>query len=630
MFDSILKSCTLFLPYPALALAISLGLTYVAITILPLLGYIDIPRGRHQHEKPVPRGGGVAIWIAFFVTVFLQSVMFRDSNPELYKTTVHFLHNFLLPAGIIFVVGLIDDRYELRSIIKLFAQIAVGVLIFRNGGGITNILGYGLSSAAALGITVFWCVMIINAFNLIDGVDGIAAGLGAISSLLLAIWTLLADGSAAMVLILLIFSASCLGFLRFNFSPARIFMGDTGSMFLGLFFAYISMQYSTKSVTMTSLLIPLAAIGVPMFDVFLAVWRRFFRKYIYKVSEGKVMDGDHDHLHHRILKETGTARKTAFVIYSLSLGISLLAMACTFLESSLPTLIFVLFLIIFFVMIRYSSIELYDTLTYAIKGLQKPHRNFVFTALLPVVDCCLCFVAFLLCRQFFNVLLPVPDYPWWLVTHAAPFIVVLCCSGIYRTFWLRAGIIQYYKLVRLLCIAGMIGYILNCFVCVYFLDLAPEILWQYSGFYISYTLLIVVSIAGERFLLRYYESFGYRRLSIRNQGKTSTLKRVIIYGGGLACRMYVCQLYCSSQSENLHIVGIIDDNPALNGLNVYGFNVLGTLRRLDAIYRKKEFDAIVITCKNLSAGKLRRLQEFQKKHHIQLSVFSCEQKDLSE
>jgi FlaA1/EpsC-like NDP-sugar epimerase len=190
--------------------------------------------------------------------------------------------------------------------------------------------------------------------------------------------------------------------------------------------------------------------------------------------------------------------------------------------------------------------------------------------------------------------------------------------------------VVWFAVLLMLCIAGMIGYILNCFVCVYFLDLAPEILWQYSGFYISYTLLIVVSIAGERFLLRYYESFGYRRLSIRNQGKTSTLKRVIIYGGGLACRMYVCQLYCSSQSENLHIVGIIDDNPALNGLNVYGFNVLGTLRRLDAIYRKKEFDAIVITCKNLSAGKLRRLQEFQKKHHIQLSVFSCEQKDLSE
>ena len=225
MFDSILKSCTLFLPYPALALAISLGLTYVAITILPLLGYIDIPRGRHQHEKPVPRGGGVAIWIAFFVTVFLQSVMFRDSNPELYKTTVHFLHNFLLPAGIIFVVGLIDDRYELRSWLKLLFQIAVGVIFYLEGAGISKIFIYPIPAPIGLAITVGWSVVIINAFNLIDGLDGVAAGLAAIASFFLAVWTILLGGSAAMVVILLTFCASCLGFLRFNFSPARIFMG---------------------------------------------------------------------------------------------------------------------------------------------------------------------------------------------------------------------------------------------------------------------------------------------------------------------------------------------------------------------------------------------------------------------
>lgn len=630
MFDSILKSCTLYLPYPALALAISLGLTFVAIQVLPFLGYIDIPRGRHQHAKPVPRGGGVAIWIAFFITVALQSVMFKGSSPGFYNDTVHFLHNFFLPAGIIFVVGVLDDRYELRSIVKLIAQIVVGVLIYRNGGGITDILGYELSMPLSLGLTVFWCVMIINAFNLIDGVDGIAAGLAVISSFLLAIWTLLSGGSSAMVLILLIFCASCLGFLRFNFSPARIFMGDTGSMFLGLFFAYISMQYSTKSVTITSLLIPLAAIGVPMFDVFLAVWRRFFRKYIYKISGSKVMEGDHDHLHHRILKETGTARKTAYVIYCLSLGLSLLAMSCAFFESSLPTLVFVLFLIMFFVMIRYSSIELYDTLTYVVKGLQRPHKSFVLIALQPVVDSCLCFLAFLFCKYFFTSLLPNAENPWWILTHAAPFIVVLCCSGIYRTFWLRAGIIQYYKLARLLGAAGIIGYILNCFVCVYVFKLPPEILWQYSGFYISYVLLIVVAVAGERFLLRYYESFGYRRLSIRNQGKHSDLKRVVVYGGGLGCRLYINQLYCGRHSEGVNIVGIIDDNPALSRLNVYGFDVLGTLRRLEAIYQKTPFEEIIITCNDISNGKIRRLREFQKKNNVRLVAFVRELKEFSE
>lgn len=630
MFDSILKSCALYLPYPALALAISLGLTLVAIHVLPILGYIDIPRGRHQHTKPIPRGGGVAIWIAFFITVALQSVMFKSCSPGFYKDTIFFLHNFFGAAGIIFVVGLLDDRYELRSIVKLLAQIAVGVLIYWSGGGISVILDHELSAPLALGLTVFWCVMIINAFNLIDGVDGVAAGLAVISSFLLAIWTLLSGGSAAMVLILLIFCASCLGFLRFNFSPARIFMGDTGSMFLGLFFAYISMQYSTKSVTVASLLIPLTAIGVPMFDVFLAVWRRFFRRYIYKISGSKVMDGDHDHLHHRILKETGTARKTAYMIYCLSLCLSLLAMAWVFLEASLPTLGFVLFLAMFFVMIRYSSIELYDTLTFVVKGFQRPHKSIILTALHPVCDCCLCFLAFLICRNSFAFLLPDAENPWWFLFHISPFVIILCFSGIYRTFWLRAGIIQYYKLARLLCIAGIAGYILNSLICVYVFKLPSSMLWQYSAFYISYVILMAAAISGERFLLRYYESFGYRRLFIRNQGKYSNLKRTVIYGGGLGCRMYIYQLYCGRRSENVNIVGIIDDNPALGHLNVYGFNVLGTLRRLDAIYQQTPFEEIIITCNDIGNGKIRRLREFQKKYNVRLVTFVCELKEFSE
>ena len=143
-------------------------------------------------------------------------------------------------------------------------------------------------------------------------------------------------------------------------------------------------------------------------------------------------------------------------------------------------------------------------------------------------------------------------------------------------------------------------------------------------------LLIVVAVAGERFLLRYYESFGYRRLSIRNQGKHSDLKRVVVYGGGLGCRLYINQLYCGRHSEGVNIVGIIDDNPALSRLNVYGFDVLGTLRRLEAIYQKTPFEEIIITCNDISNGKIRRLREFQKKNNVRLVAFVRELKEFSE
>ncbi|MBR1953403.1 MAG: undecaprenyl/decaprenyl-phosphate alpha-N-acetylglucosaminyl 1-phosphate transferase, partial [Lentisphaeria bacterium] len=372
MFTAILKGISLYLPYPALGLLISAGLTYLAIFFLPRFGFVDIPGGRHQHEKPVPRGGGIAIVTAFFLTVFLFWVGLLDKNIALYTDIQLFLSKFWLPALIIFVIGVLDDRYELRSCFKLLFQIAVGVIFYLEGAGISKIYIYQIPAPLGLAVTICWSVVIINAFNLIDGLDGVAAGLAAIASFFLAAWTILIGGSPAMVVILLTFSACCLGFLRFNFSPARIFMGDTGSTFLGLFFAYISMQYSAKSVTLTALLVPLAAIGVPMFDVFLAIWRRFFRRYINKDSNSSIMQGDHDHLHHRILKETGIQRKTAWIIYALASGLCLLALIGVFLEESSSAMIFVLLLLTIFVMIRYASIELFDTLTCVRKGLQIP------------------------------------------------------------------------------------------------------------------------------------------------------------------------------------------------------------------------------------------------------------------
>lgn len=626
MFNTILKGISLYLPYPALGLLISAGLTYLAIFFLPRFGFVDIPRGRHQHEKPIPRGGGIAIVTAFFLTVFLFWVSLIDKDMGLYADIQLFFSKFWLPALIIFVIGVLDDRYELRSWLKLLFQIAAGVIFYLEGAGISKIFIYQIPAPLGLIITICWSVVIINAFNLIDGLDGVAAGLASIASFFLAVWTILTGGSPAMVVILLTFSASCLGFLRFNFSPAKIFMGDTGSTFLGLFFAYISMQYSAKSVTLTALLVPLAAIGVPVFDVFLAVWRRFFRRYIKKDSNSSIMQGDHDHLHHRILKETGMQRKTAWIIYALASGLCLLAMVGVFLEESSSAMIFVLFLLTFFVMIRYSSIELFDTLTCVAKGLQIPHRNLILTAIHPLLDGLTVLAAFMLSRYcFFDVLTDKCPEAFLYFMHIAPFVLILCLSGIYRTYWLRAGIIQYYKLLRLLTIAGVAGYILCSAACIYLIKLSDSDIKTYTCFYALFFMLLFAGILIERFLIHYYESWGYRRLFIRNQGKVSGLKKVLIYGGGLLCRIYVTRQYCGFRGdrENIQIIGIIDDSSALRNLNVYGFNVLGTLNDLEKIYSKTPFDSIIITSNDLQDDKLQFLRNFCSGHNIELEIQIC-------
>ena len=630
MLETFLQGCSIYLPYPALALLLSMYFTYLLIFILPRIGFVDIPRGRHQHEKPIPRGGGIGIGLSFIITTFLLAVFLKSNNQAGFEVAYDFLRKFILPAGIILITGVIDDRWELPSWLKLIFQIAAGVIIYFEGAGVQMIFSWKLSMPLALIITVGWSILIIIAFNLIDGLDGIAAGLAVISSLLLALWTLLIGGSAVMAIILLIFCGCCLGFLRYNFAPAKIFMGDTGSMFIGLFFAYMSMQYASKSVTMTTLLVPLAAVGVPMFDVMLAIWRRVFRKYIHKIPGTSIMQGDHDHLHHRILKETGTTRKTAVVIYCIALLLLSFAILSTFMEANVPALFFVLMLLVIFVMIRYSGIELFDTLNSVAKGIKYPHRNIVLTIIHPLVDGVLIFGSFLITRVVCKNFLPSQGNIIWIISHVSPLVLTLCFSRIYRTFWLRVGIIQYYRMIRMLIIAGIGGYILNCILYVYYFDMPQNNAWHISGFYMIFLLLAMALILAERFIIHYYESFGCRRLFIRNQGKNSTLKRVLIYGGGLRCRIYITSQFCglSNSQCTSKIIGIIDDDAALKKLNVYGFDVLGSVAELDEIYAARPFDSIVVTFAEVTEGQLQTLRDFCKCHKVELKAFSCNEVDM--
>lgn len=630
MYYSILKNCATYLPFFALSTLLSIFLTYLLIFFLPRLGFIDVPGGRHQHKKPIPRGGGIAIWFSFFAAAGLLVFSWYANKADFFGESIVFIRNFLPPAVIILIAGVLDDRFEMRSWVKLLIQIAAGTVIYFEGAGINNVFLFTLPMPLALTATIIWSVIIINAFNLIDGLDGIAAGLAVISSLLLAIWTLLTGYSGVMVVFLLLFCGSCIGFLRYNFSPAKIFMGDTGSMFIGLFFAYVSMQYSSKAVMVTSILVPLAAVGIPMFDVILAVWRRFFRRFIQKDPNSSIMQGDHDHLHHRILRETGKTRKTAYIMYLLSISVCLLAMFSSFCVSRIPAIAFVLFLLVFFVMIRYSGIELFDTLTSVAKGVGRPHRNFVMIALHPVIDVILLLFAFWISFNICRNILPQISGAVWVIAHVAPFVFCLCVSGIYRTFWLRAGIIQFYRLIKILGIAGVIGYLLNGTLCMFYFAVPRNEMWKCGSFYLIYLLLVIILILGERFWIHFYESFGYRRLFFRNQGKHSDFERVLVYGGGLLCRLYITKAFCSSKENGgqSKIIGILDDDRALFRLNVYGFKVLGSLTDLEELYSVKKFNRIVIACDTLAEDKQQKLQAFCRQNNVKLQIFVCNENEV--
>lgn len=278
------------------------------------IGAVDKPNQRKVHQKPMARLGGFAIFIGFWLALFF-SISEKAS-----------LLPFFIGALILFFIGIIDDIKELPAKVKLLGQIVAASVVALFGTRIqfvTNILNddstiLNLANWIAIPLTIFWIIAIINAVNLIDGLDGLASGVSAIAALSMGIIAL-KNGDMLLATILFALLGSALGFLPYNFNPASIFMGDTGSMFLGYALGVSSLMATAKSVTFISLIIPILILGIPILDTLFAIIRRM-------MSGKPIFEADKAHLHHQFLKRGFSHKKTVLTIYALSFGLSLCAL----------------------------------------------------------------------------------------------------------------------------------------------------------------------------------------------------------------------------------------------------------------------------------------------------------------
>ena len=277
----------------AVALAVSVLIMPAVIFLAEKTGAMDAPNARKVHKKPIPRIGGLGIYLAFMAAIVFVAIKFKLDDEMLRET-----FGLVLSGSLVVALGLIDDYKNLPAKIKLLGQIgaaAVLVLLFDvRIDFVTDPFGdYIYLEWFAIPATMFWLVGLTNTVNLIDGLDGLAAGVSAIASftiLLVALeqhFTLVAVVTAAL-------AGAALGFLKYNFNPARIFMGDTGSMFLGFMLAGISVTGAFKSVAAIALIVPILALGLPILDTTFAIVRR--------VRGGvPIFKPDKGHLHHRLL-----------------------------------------------------------------------------------------------------------------------------------------------------------------------------------------------------------------------------------------------------------------------------------------------------------------------------------------
>lgn len=288
------------------AMAIALAVTPVARWVALRIGMVDHPAPRKLHARPVPLLGGLALYLA----VLLALVILED------RYNLHQLASVLLGATAISFLGIWDDRWGLRPLIKLAGQGVIAGAVMATGVMI------GLFPWPALNtlITLLWLVGITNAFNLIDNMDGLSGGIGAVCAaffLLLAALNgqYLVGALAAAVL------GACLGFLRYNFNPASIFMGDTGSLFLGFLMAVLGIKLRfPNNVAFVTWMVPVLVLGVPIFDTVLVVFSRLRRGLNPLTMPGK------DHLSHRLVRAGLTHREAVLILYLVQVALGVLAM----------------------------------------------------------------------------------------------------------------------------------------------------------------------------------------------------------------------------------------------------------------------------------------------------------------
>jgi UDP-GlcNAc:undecaprenyl-phosphate GlcNAc-1-phosphate transferase len=300
-------------------------------------GAIDLPdNGRRIHLRPTPRLGGVAIYLSFILTLLavpllgnLVSTSFRENLPRLTA--------LLIPATLIFFFGIYDDFKGTTATQKIIAQIAAAGIIYALGLRIDSLSSpfggtWQLPALLSFPLTALWIVIVTNAFNLIDGIDGLAAGASVFALLSILIFSI-AQGNPEISLIAVVLVGAVIGFLRFNFNPATIFLGDSGSLFLGFMAAALSLAGSQKGSTIIAIAIPLVSFGLPVVEAGLSLVRRF-------LGGDSLLAGDGGHIHHMLLRRGLTQRQAVILLYGICALFSLFGLMLLNPQRNLAALIF--------------------------------------------------------------------------------------------------------------------------------------------------------------------------------------------------------------------------------------------------------------------------------------------------
>jgi UDP-N-acetylmuramyl pentapeptide phosphotransferase/UDP-N-acetylglucosamine-1-phosphate transferase len=587
--ESYMKYVFVFL----LGLVVTFLLTPLVIRLARRIGMMDAPDERRIHTGIIPRGGGLAVFIGFHVAC--AAVYFVPWTPFVTTMEVSWWLKFLPPSVFLVVVGVADDRWGMQPRVKLGCQIVAALGLYAGGVHLGHLLYFPLPWPVDCFLTVLWCVGFMNAFNLIDGLDGLAAGLGIITAAGVA-GSMLIRHLPGDALVLLGLMGACLGFLRYNFNPARVFLGDTGSMFIGFTLAAISLSTGSKGATVASMAIPLMAAGVPILDTALAIWRRSVRRLRQSrggAGGGAVFSADKDHLHHRLLRTWKSHRRVAVILYAINgglVGIGLLSLAF---HDFAVAIYLAAFIAAVYVMVRHLAyVELWDSGVAVARGLRRPPPRAVAVMSYPVADLAVLALALLASIYLTSPLAHGSLAQVWRgysLGWLTPPFLCLIVSRTYSRVWSRARPVEYLVVALALGAGVVLAAVFNVLV-------VRDLTRLQLGGACLFAGAAIFGVIGVRMFPRLVQDA--LPLLLRRQNIVGVPKvPALVYGAGYSFALFMrAKAHAVGDQEKHRIVmGVLDDDSNLHGRIVYGCRVLGGIEKLEESILKHGIQELVIT-----------------------------------
>ncbi len=590
------------------------------LSVAPKLGLMDQPGTRRIHSKPIPRAGGIAIWLSFLLVIAagLASGLFKSHG----SLSWEWLGAFAAGSLVLMVAGILDDRKGLQPLIKLAAHVLAPTVFLLIQPVNTGLFPADWPRGYDMVAFVIWSVVLINAFNLIDGLDGLCGGLAAVATLGLAVIALVNQRTDA-ALLLIVMGGAIVGFLKYNLNPARIFLGDAGSMLIGFFLATAATNAVGRRAVVGIILLPIAVAGVPLLDVLLAIWRRGARRLLNQLRgetiDGGIFDADRDHLHHRMLDSGGSQRKVAIILQGISIILAVIAFLPMLFGEQMLALSVVGLLIVGLVGLRHlARVELEQSGSVVHMVIKLPGNRRRLAMILFVYDVLILALAGMLGVFVETNFLAMPKN----MEKPAQFIIAFTILGCLATLlakvhlrlWARATLRDIISLQSWLLAAALVTFTL--------FSLANQSLeWTSIRVALISYLFAAVGVCLPRVALDLIREFA---LEARHHNPTSSLdsacEPVVVLGAGDLGTLLLEHLKSSAHDAyaNMRILGYLDEERALHGRRLRTFRVLGDLSMIPSLVKDQGLRGIVLAINQPSIELLEQINHLSKEYKLRI------------